>query len=168
MAAIFVLAARLALAAIFLLAAARKGADRARWRGSLAGYALLPAFALAAAAIALPTAEIAIGLALVPPSTGAIAARAGLALLLVFTAAIAVNLARGRTRIDCGCGGAAQALSSALLARNAAVIATCLLATIPVTPPGAAWPIAAAAAAFAVLAYETAGQLLANTQSLAA
>src|SRR6202011_4990388 len=52
--------------------------------------------------------------------TRAIAAASLLALLTIFSGAIAINLARGRTNIDCGCFGPAlrQELSGWLLLRN--------------------------------------------------
>jgi hypothetical protein len=44
------------------------------------------------------------------------------ALLLVgYAIAIQVNVARGRTEIDCGCGGQSQPISQALVVRNVAI-----------------------------------------------
>ncbi|MBW2726382.1 MAG: methylamine utilization protein MauE, partial [Deltaproteobacteria bacterium] len=63
-------------------------------------------------------------------STGAAMA----ALLLgVYSAAIAVNLVRGRRGIDCGCLGPAadQSISPALLGRNAILVAGALAAMLP-------------------------------------
>lgn len=50
------------------------------------------------------------------------------ALLLLFAAAMAINLARGRADIDCGCGQSflKQTLSWSLVARNAALAAMLL------------------------------------------
>jgi hypothetical protein len=48
-----------------------------------------------------------------------------MALLLVFAAAMAINIRRGRTQIDCGCGLSAlrQGLGWPLVARNLALAA---------------------------------------------
>ena len=44
------------------------------------------------------------------------------ALLLVgYAIAIQINIARGRTEIDCGCGGQSQPISQALVNRNVAI-----------------------------------------------
>ena len=88
------------------------------------------------ASVAVPALElVAAGLLVLPG-----AAHAGLALatslLCLFGAAIAVNLARGRTDIDCGCGGAAQKISAALLVRNLVLVAALLTASLaPVSQP---------------------------------
>ncbi|MGO4844024.1 MauE/DoxX family redox-associated membrane protein, partial [Rhizobiaceae sp. 2RAB30] len=46
----------------------------------------------------------------------------------LYGTAIAVNLLRGRTRIDCGCGGAGQGLSWFLVGRNTALLGLALIA----------------------------------------
>jgi len=63
---------------------------------------------------------------------------AAIALLAVFAAAMATNLRRGRSAIDCGCGQSflAQTLSWTLVARNA-VLAALLLPTLLLTGPPA-------------------------------
>ena len=66
-------------------------------------------------------------------STRAIAASTLLALLTIFSGAIAINLARGRTNIDCGCFGPAlrQELSGWLLLRNLFLM---ILAAVVILP----------------------------------
>jgi hypothetical protein len=56
--------------------------------------------------------------------------------LLLYGFAIAVNLARGRRDIDCGCGGLMerQALSEALVLRNALLAGAALASALPVAP----------------------------------
>jgi hypothetical protein len=44
----------------------------------------------------------------------------------VYSVAIAINLMRGRDRIDCGCGGLGQELSWFLVGRNLLLIAGCI------------------------------------------
>ena len=79
-----------------------------------------------------------------------------LALLVLYSAAIAINLLRGRRDIECGCGGAAThvPLSGWLLARNAALMATALAvhaAPQALALAAASWPAALASLAVATL-----------------
>ena len=97
------LVARLILAAVFIVAGAAKLLDRPGSRQAMLGFGV-PAGLAGPAAIALPLAELAIGVLLIPVTTAWWAALAALALLLVFVAAIAYNLSQGRTP-DCHCFG---------------------------------------------------------------
>jgi len=91
-----------------------------------------------------------------------------LALLVLYSSAIAINLVRGRRDIECGCGGAAThvPLSGWLLARNAALMATALAvcaAPHALALAAASWPAALASlavAALLVLLYNGANFLL--------
>jgi phosphatidylglycerophosphate synthase len=67
----------------------------------------------------LPIAELLIGSALLLGNRPA-APLAAIVLLLVFAAAMAINIMRGRRHIDCGCGhaGLRQELGWAKVARN--------------------------------------------------
>lgn len=123
-------ALRLALAALFAVAALHKARDAEAFRAALAGYRLLPVRALGAVARALPAAEFGLALALLVPRTGRIAAASGAALLALYSGAVALNLLRGRRRIDCGCGGVARPLSAGLLARNAVLVAAAGVAAL--------------------------------------
>ncbi len=109
-----------ALALIFGASGLLKLRDPALFAAALANYALLPRWSERAFAWTLPIAEIGAAAAVLFPMTRAIAAAALALLLVVFSAAIAINLARGRTDIDCGCFGPAlrQELSGWLVARN--------------------------------------------------
>jgi len=69
-------------------------------------YRLLPEGGAYAVARAVPALELAVAVALLSAMTRAAAALAGMALLLAYGGAIAVNLARGRRDLACGCGGA--------------------------------------------------------------
>lgn len=97
------LVARAALAAVFATAGAAKLADREGSRRALVRFGLPQRLAVPAA-VALPLAELATAGALLPAASARWAALASLALLTLFAAAIAVNLARGR-RPDCHCFG---------------------------------------------------------------
>jgi peroxiredoxin len=120
---IALLAARLVLFAVFVIAGGSKLADRPGTRKALAGFGV-PERSTALLAIALPVAELAIALGLVPQISAWRAAIAAMALLGAFLAAIGINLARGK-RPDCHCFGqihsAPIGLSTVLL--NVALLA---------------------------------------------
>ena len=97
------LTARLVLAAVFLVAGIAKLADRNGSRQALIGFGV-PALLAYPLGIALPLAEIAAALALIPRVSAWWGAVTALALFLLFVAGIGVNLARGRTP-DCHCFG---------------------------------------------------------------
>lgn len=110
---------RIALAAVFAVAAVGKLADRSGTRAALKSFGL-PGRAAAPIAIALPLAELAVATALLVPATAVAGAIGALGLLAVFSAAIAVNLARGR-RPDCHCFGQVHSkpIGAGTLLRNA-------------------------------------------------
>jgi hypothetical protein len=120
-------------ALLFFSAAAHKLRDLAGFRATLDAYGVLPAPALAPAAAALAAAEIAVGGGCLVPRIAPAACLAGAGLLALYSGAIALAWARGRRLIDCGCGGPGgrRPLSPGLLARNAALTALLLLATLP-------------------------------------
>jgi hypothetical protein len=93
----------------------------------------------------------------------------GLGLLALFTGAVAINVARGRVAIDCGCGGAnGQKISRALVVRN-------LIMMLGVTLVWAApnWGFVDAATAIGIVGfsvtltvlYFAANQLMTNVQA---
>lgn len=91
-------------ALLFASASLHKLRDLARFTEVLRAYRLLPPGAARFAPL-VPFAELTIGVGLIVPANRHAAALAGLALLVIYTAAIAVNLARGRRDLACGCGG---------------------------------------------------------------
>ena len=124
---------RLALALLFGTAAWHKLSDRRRFEATLEAYSLLPPRSGRAFSWLLPASELAIAAALLLPTASRGAAAAAGTLLLLYSGAIAINLGRGRHRIDCGCfaSGAATPLSGALLLRNAALITATLVLLLP-------------------------------------
>jgi hypothetical protein len=120
-------------AALFLFAARHKLRDPDGFRRAVADYEILPRAAAGALARLLPPFEGLLGVACLIPATAGAACLAGAALVGVYGAAIAVNLARGRRAIDCGCGGPGgrRPLSGGLVLRNAALAAFLLLAALP-------------------------------------
>ncbi|MCS7268601.1 MAG: hypothetical protein NZ704_11155 [Geminicoccaceae bacterium] len=110
----------LVLAGIFLPGAWSKLRAMDEVIGVVADYRLLPDRLVEPFARALPWAEIATGVSvLLPPSRPAGAALA-LALLCLFALAMAINLARGRREIDCGCfiGRQKERIAWSLVLRN--------------------------------------------------
>ncbi len=107
------------LAVVFATAAIMKIRGRRSARQAVRDFGVPVALA-GPVAIALPVAELATAAALVWPATAAWGARAAFALLAVFSAGIAINLARGN-RPDCNCFGQAAPgpIGWRTLARNA-------------------------------------------------
>ena len=138
LAAVTAMAGRTCVGLVFLLAALQKIQHWRLLAGVIANYRLLPGWAVGLAAGLLPPLEMLVAVALLSAGRQPWLAIAGIALLLVFAAAMAVNIARGRTHIDCGCGQEflAQQLSWALVGRNLVLgflLMPSLLAAMPVS-----------------------------------
>lgn len=127
------------LAGVFAVAAVAKLLDRAGTRETLAEFGL-PARVTAPAAVALPLLELAIAIALVPAATARAGAIVACVTLLVFTAAIAVTLARGAAP-DCNCfGGLTRTtVGRGTLVRNVVLAAIAAFAAAAPTEGAAAW-----------------------------
>lgn len=97
------LISRLFLALVFGVAGITKAADKAGSRRAIIDFGVPERFA-PLIAWCLPLVEILVALALVPLGTAWWGAAGALALLLIFTAGIGVNLARGQSP-DCRCFG---------------------------------------------------------------
>ena len=113
-------AARAGIALLFALAAWSKVRNLSVFRATLADYELVPKVVLKPVALTVVGVEIFIVIGACWPGFASTAMAVALVLLLTYAAAIAINLIRGRTDIDCGCTGPAvrQSLSSWLLVRN--------------------------------------------------
>ncbi len=101
--ALIVLAVRLLLACVFLVAAAAKLADRAGFGKALNDFGI-PARIARPLRFLTPLAEAATAVLLIPGGTARWGAVGALGLLVVFSIAIGVNLTRGR-KPDCHCFG---------------------------------------------------------------
>lgn len=153
------------LVCVFARAAMHKATDLTMFTHTMGGYRLLPAGLLTPAALGLLLLEVAVILGLIIPATRPFAAGVALVLLAVYAAAIAVNLWRGNTHIDCGCGGAGQGLSWYLVARNAVLGVLCLVAMaslLPVEMTTVAWLSAAAGILSAILLFAGIEKLIDN------
>lgn len=135
------LAFRFALGFVFLLAGLSKLSQPQRFARAIANYGLLPRPLVDPVARWLPRLEVAGGTLLLAGMLQ-IAVSLGLAILLLsFSLAVSVNLARGR-RIDCGCfgPGVTARITWWTVFRNLLLAAMAiLLATYPsasLLPPG--------------------------------
>lgn len=103
--AVIVVALRLTLGAYFVLSGAAKLAQgMANIQRSIAGYYLVPQRLAAAIGVVLPPVEVAVGLAVLSGLAIRPVALVILALLSVFTGAVAFDLLRGEQH-ECGCLG---------------------------------------------------------------
>ncbi|MBA2277971.1 MAG: redoxin domain-containing protein [Chloroflexia bacterium] len=97
------LIARLLLASVFAVAGVAKLADLAGSRRAMLGFGV-PERLAAPLGTALPLAELAVAVALIPTATARWGALGAVALLLIFVGGIGTSLARGRAP-DCHCFG---------------------------------------------------------------
>jgi uncharacterized membrane protein YphA (DoxX/SURF4 family) len=158
------------LALVFGGAALSKLQNADEFHGVVRNFRLVPEPLDGAVAFALPWVELGIAASLLTGiATNVSGAVAGV-LLVVFAIAIAINIFRGRTEIDCGCfrQGMRQRLNWALVARNMALSAGAFwLAAQPAWPaPAGAFDviIGALAAAGVLLLYLCANELVALRQ----
>ncbi|WP_440995821.1 MauE/DoxX family redox-associated membrane protein [Arhodomonas sp. SL1] len=121
------------VAVLLLAAAVYKLRDLRGFRATLREYDLLAEVLVRPVAWLIPVAEVAAAAALVYGPTRVAGGTLAAVLFAVFTLAIAVNLARGRRDIDCGCFGPSrgQQLSGWLLPRNLLLVALSALAGLP-------------------------------------
>jgi hypothetical protein len=123
----------LALATLFAASAAHKLVAREHWSAIVRQYRLLPGILAAPVALLLPLAEALAAAALLWPRARAAGALGAATLLLVYAAALAINLARGRTAIDCGCFGRQrrQGIAPWMVGRNLVLAAMALALLLP-------------------------------------
>jgi len=119
-------------ALLFVTAAVHKLWALRHFTEVLRAYRVLPPGA-ARLALLVPLLELTVGLALLVPATRTAAAGAGAVLLVLYAGAIALNLARGRRDLACGCGGpdAARPIAPWMVARNLLMAALLLLTLLP-------------------------------------
>ena len=125
-----VLAARLVLAVCFAVAGGAKLADREGTREAVVAFGA-PARLAGPLALILPVAELSVAVLMLFSATSVAGAAAALGLLVLFSAAIAVSLARGQAP-ECHCFGQLHSSPAGwkTLARNGALAATAALALV--------------------------------------
>jgi hypothetical protein len=126
---------RASLAALFAIAAVHKIRDPRVFLRTFSDYELLPPLFTTPGAIVLVVAELSIAVALWVDPDGGRAGLAAVALLSIYTFAIAVNLLRGRRKIDCGCFGPAhrQPLAGWLVLRNGILVMAAAAICLPIS-----------------------------------
>jgi hypothetical protein len=135
------------------------------WRelpGVVHNFRLLPSVLVVPVALVLPPLEIAIAAGLLMPGARSPAAACAALLFVVFAAALAMNLHRGRRQIDCGCfrSNLKQPISVAVVLRNLLLA----VGALPLIPAGAmmrlsppAWVVAGSGAATLFFCYLSVG-----------
>lgn len=133
---VLVWTSRLVLAAVLVIAAVTKLRALDEFVGVVHNYRILPENLVRPVAYALPPAEAALAASLLLEPARPAAAAATAALLAIFALAMAVNIRRGRTEIDCGCFAHAlrQRIGWGLVGRNLLLIALALAAVPPALP----------------------------------
>jgi len=164
---VIALSVALGLALLFLTAAWHKAVEHGRFGATLRAYGLLPSWLVSPASWFLPAAEAVIACGFVYPTTRQAAAFTAVPLLASYTAAIAVNLVRGRRDIDCGCfaSSARVPLSSWLIVRNFALIGAACVLVVPVRTRSFLWidVVTIVTAVISLALLWAAGQRLAHT-----
>lgn len=158
------------LSVIFLTGAWQKLRDLALFEANVENYRLLPDGLAWPTAILLPVWELAAGAMLLLEATRPAGAVLAIGLLSVVTAAVAINLLRGRTGIDCGCGSLGghvgdQTLNWGLTVRNAVLVIAAALVLREDAPRSLVWIdyLSVAGGTLGLLGlYVTANQLMAN------
>lgn len=132
---------RLALSAVFLLAAVGKAIDPAGVRRAASEFGV-PAGLVPLTAVVLPLVELAVAVALVPGRTAEAGALGALALLALFTIAVGANLARGR-HPDCHCFGerGSTTISWRTVVRNGVLATAAGFVVVQAHTDGAATPL---------------------------
>ena len=124
------------LALLFFMASRHKFESIAHFEAQLGAYQIVPKPLLPVVARVLPWIEMSVVFLLFIPATRVFAASVCAALLVAYALGMAVNLYRGRTDIDCGCGAKPQALSVWLLLRNSVLAVGALVIAIPTVDRG--------------------------------
>jgi hypothetical protein len=118
-------------AALFGGAAVHKLRAREAFAATLAEYQLVPAGLVGLAALGLAAMEIATAAMLLWRGSRTLGGIAGAVLLVIYACAIAINLARGRKDLDCGCGMQPRAIGGWMVARNLIIAAPLALLWLP-------------------------------------
>lgn len=164
-------AAALVPAYVFILAGLHKCRAPREFALTLENYRVLPGWLNRQCVYLIPVAEIMTGVALALPPTARPAAWSATILLGAYTAAIGVNLRRGRRDMDCGCSGPRQkqTLDEWMLVRNGLLLLLAFIAACQAQPRPLLWldwTVVFLAAAAGSLCYNIVNQLLANRDLL--
>ncbi|ESW80679.1 hypothetical protein X770_30935 [Mesorhizobium sp. LSJC269B00] len=120
------------LVLVFARAVLHKITDFGKLRQTVIEYRIAPERWAGPITAALTGAESLTLASLLTPGFRGFGTLAAAFLLLGYGAAMAINLARGRTSIDCGCGGLGQSISWVLVGRNVTLAGLAGVAAAPV------------------------------------
>lgn len=153
---------------LFVRAALHKASDFLEFQGFVADYRLVPESAVKPLAALVVAAEFSVVALLLLETTRALGLMLAAAILVVYGIAMAINIYRGHTRIECGCGGTPQLLGRSLLLRNAllAIIALLPLLALPAALGTGEVLIGIFAALFMLLLYFLFEQANANLMAI--
>lgn len=163
--------ATLFLSYLFVVGGCQKLSDLGSFQHAVGEYKVLPAGWSGPMARLISGVEVLAGLALLIPITRLPALIVIAVLLAAYTAAIALNILRGRADLDCGCAGPGQeqTINVWLLVRNAVLLTMVLLSASvsAIAAPGLlGWSLAFLGATLTALIYHTVNQLIANNTLL--
>jgi hypothetical protein len=152
---------------VFAHAATHKVLDYTRHVGIVADYRVMPAWFVPLLAPLVIILEYAAAILALLPATRPTGLILAAGLLLAYLFSIGLNLLRGRTSIDCGCGWGSQAhpISGWLLIRNLLFIAITLMALLPLANRSmhlADWILIALASSAVIATYYIGDLLIAN------
>jgi hypothetical protein len=127
--AMIAVAIHIAVGAMLLSAGAMKVLHWQEFKGVVAAYRLVPVRWSASVAAAIVPVELLLGMALVLGFQAPATSGASAVLLMLFAAAMAINILRGRASIDCGCFQTAlrHPLDWRLVARNTLIAAALVM-----------------------------------------
>ena len=166
---------------LFLVAGIHKLSNRLRFQGIVDAYEIVPTSLVPILVVVIGVVEAVLGIGWLISNSVLIPLFSAV-LLSTYILAISINLFRGRTYIDCGCGFSAftgkqdnnagiQQLSLGLVGRNYILVALSLLATLP-TAERVLGNIDYFGIGFglitALLMYSAANQLLSNHNAIGA
>ena len=126
----------LGIALLFAVAGSHKLKDLATFAEVFAAYRLLPESWARRAAWLIPCAELTAAAGLLFEPICRYALIAAMAILAAYASALALNLARGRRDLDCGCGAPGQRRSIAawMVWRNLLLVLALAVAALPWSP----------------------------------
>lgn len=163
--------ATLMLSYLFVVGGYQKLTEASHFQRVVRDYRIIPAGWSAWFARGLPVLELATGTALLVPMLQLTALGVAALLLVAYSAAMALNIIRGRRDLDCGCAGPGQeqAISGWLVGRNGVLLSLVLLSlsiqqSVPLGLMG--WSLAFLGATCFALFYHAFNQLITNRELL--
>ena len=132
---VYSLTVAILIAFVFALAGIHKVMDYARHVGVVADYRVVPAWIVPLLAPLIIVVEFGVAVLVLLPGARSAGLILTIGLLLIYIFSIGLNLLRGRTFIDCGCGWGSQGhqISVWLIFRNLTMIAVTVAALLPST-----------------------------------